>query len=309
MATSKKTHPIIVVGSSNTDMIVQLPRIPGPGETLLGGEFVMAAGGKGANQAVAAARAGGQVSFVAALGSDMFGDKALEGFEKEGIDVSHVRRDPKKPSGVALIFVADSGENSIAVAGGANGALKSTHLEASWFGPDTILVMQLETPLPTVKRAAQLARTAGGQVILNPAPACDLPDTLLRNIDILTPNEHEAALLTGRKVTDETSARAAARKLRKRGVRCVIITLGAQGAYVANDTVEQLVPGFQVKAVDTTAAGDVFNGALAACLAEGADLLDAVRFAHAAAACSVQRLGAQPSVPTRARIDRQLKKS
>lgn len=301
-----RSRPIIVVGSSNTDMIVRVPRIPTPGETLLGGKFLMAAGGKGANQAVAAARAGGQVSFVGCLGRDIFGDQALEGLTNDGIDVSRVRRDPEEPSGVALICVSESGENSIAVAGGANLALESAHLEASWFERESILLMQLEVPLPTVEQAARLAREAGALVILNPAPASELPDTLLRNVDILTPNEHEAALLTGNKVSDEASARTAACDLRKRGVGCVIVTLGAQGAFVANDAYEELVPGFEVEAVDTTAAGDVFNGVLATCLAEGKPFLESVRYAHAAAACSVQRLGAQPSIPQRSEIKHML---
>jgi len=296
---------IVVVGSSNTDMIIKLDRIPQPGETILGGEFSTAAGGKGANQAVAAARAGGDVTFVARVGRDMFGEQALAGFLRDRIDVQYVTRDKAAPSGVALIFVAKDGENSIAVAGGANARLcpndvkkaKGSIVRAS------AVVMQLETPLETVQAAAELAFRAGAPVILNPAPARDLPDKLLKRISILTPNETEAELLTGIAVTDEKTASRAAEKLRSRGVGTVIVTLGARGAFVAAASVRELVSGFRVKAVDTTAAGDVFNGALAVALGEGRTLLEAVRFANAAAAISVTRLGAQPSAPDRKEIE------
>ena len=301
---------IIVVGSSNTDMIIKLDRIPRPGETILGGAFVTAAGGKGANQAVGAARAGGQVTFIARVGQDMFGEQAVDGFVKDGINVDHVTRDKTNPSGVALIFVAKDGENSIAVAGGANAKLSPADVKKAKaaFAGASVLVMQLETPLETVQAAAALAAKAGVPVILNPAPAQPLPDKLLECVSILTPNETEAELLTGIAVTDAATAAAAATILCARGVQTVIITLGARGAYVATESGGQLVPGFKVKAMDTTAAGDVFNGALAVALAEGKPLDLAVRFANAAAAISVTRLGAQPSAPTRREIDRFLKK-
>ncbi|MCX6872851.1 MAG: ribokinase [Verrucomicrobia bacterium] len=301
---------ILVVGSSNTDMIIKLDRIPRPGETILGGAFVTAAGGKGANQAVGAARAGGQVTFIARVGQDMFGDQAVAGFAKDGINVEHISRDQTNPSGVALIFVAKDGENSIAVAGGANAKLSPADVRKAKaaFAGASVLVMQLETPLETVQAAADLAAKAGVCVILNPAPAQPLPDKLLNRVSILTPNETEAELLTGIAVTDDASAALAAAKLRARGVQTVIITLGARGAHVATASGEQLVPGFKVKAVDTTAAGDVFNGALAVAMAEGKPLELAVRFANAAAAISVTRLGAQPSAPTRREIERYLKK-
>jgi len=305
-----KTPRILVVGSSNTDMIIKLDRIPRPGETILGGAFVTAAGGKGANQAVGAARAGGQVTFIARVGRDMFGDQAVAGFVKDGINADYVTRDKTNPSGVALIFVAKDGENSIAVAGGANAKLSPADVRKAKaaFAGASVLVMQLETPLETVQAAADLAAKAGVRVILNPAPAQPLPDKLLNRVSILTPNETEAELLTGIAVKDDVSAAAAATKLRARGVRTVIITLGARGAFVATESGEQLVPGFKVKAVDTTAAGDIFNGALAVALAEGKPLELAVRFANAAAAISVTRLGAQPSAPTRREIERFLKK-
>lgn len=296
---------IIVVGSSNTDMIIQLERIPRPGETILGGQFSTAAGGKGANQAVAAARAGGQVTFVARVGRDMFGDQALAGFVQDGINVDHIVRDESAPSGVALIFVARDGENSIAVAGGANGQLSPADVQraASVLTDASMLVMQLETPLPTVQAAAELAAQAGVRLILNPAPAQALPDALLQRVSILTPNETEAELLTGVAVTDEAAANMAADKLLARGVQTVILTLGARGALVVNAASRQLIAGFVVKAVDTVAAGDVFNGALAVAMAEGQPLPQAVRFANAAAAISVTRLGAQPSAPQRHEID------
>jgi len=306
----KKNAPLIlVVGSSNTDMIIRLDRIPRPGETVLGGAFSTAAGGKGANQAVGAARAGGRVTFVARVGRDMFGEQAVAGFEKDGINVRHIVCDAAEPSGVALIFVAKDGENSIAVASGANGALAPADVRKAKgaFAAAAVLVMQLETPLATVQAAAELAAQAGVPVILNPAPAQPLPATLLKRVSILTPNETEAELLTGIKVDDEASAAKAAAKLRQLGVDTVIITLGARGAFIAYADGSQLVTGFKVKAVDTTAAGDIFNGALAVALAEGRPLVDAVRFANAAAALSVTKLGAQPSAPLRRDIEKFLR--
>jgi ribokinase len=301
---------IVVIGSSNTDMVVRLPRIPSPGETILGGDFLTAAGGKGANQAVGAARAGGKVSLVARVGKDAFGDQATAGYRREGIDVRCVFRDRDAPSGVALIFVAKDGENSIAVAGGANSKLSPADVKKATAAirAAAILLMQLETPLATVGVAADLAVKAGVRVILNPAPARPLPGSLLQRISILTPNETEAELWTGIKVNDDASAGRACARLRSRGVRTVILTLGARGAFLADLGGQQLVPGFKVKSVDTTAAGDVFNGALAVALAEGRALPAAVRFANAAAALSVTEGGAQPSAPTRLAIDKFLKR-
>lgn len=297
---------IVVVGSSNTDMIIQLARIPRPGETILGGEFTSAAGGKGANQAVAAARAGGNVTFVARVGKDIFGEQAIAGFRKDKINVDFVFADKTATSGVALIFVAKDGENSIAVAGGANGKLAPADVKkaAKAIRSAAVLVAQLETPLENVQAAAEIAAKAGVRFILNPAPARPLPDALLKLVSILTPNETEAELLTGIKVTDEASAAKAADKLLARGVRTVILTLGSRGAFIADASGKQLVRGLKVKAVDTTAAGDTFNGALAVALAEGKTLPAAVRFANAAAAISVTRLGAQPSAPARAEIEK-----
>ena len=296
---------IVVVGSSNTDMILQMERIPRPGETILGGKFSMAAGGKGANQAVAAARAGGQVAFLARVGRDMFGRQAIEGFRSDGIDLRQLIEDDRTPSGVALIFVAADGENSIGVASGANLCLSPADVQqaAEMIAEADILVMQLETPLETVHAAATIAAAHQVPVILNPAPAQPLDDSLLHMISVLTPNESEAELLTGVRVADETAASQAADRLRAKGVERVIVTLGARGAFVSASDFTGHVPAFPVKPVDTTAAGDVFNGALAVALSEGKSLESSVRFASAAAALSVTRLGAQPSAPRRSEID------
>jgi ribokinase len=301
-------NSILVVGSSNTDMIIKVERIPKPGETILGGEFASAAGGKGANQAVGAARAGGAVTFIARVGQDMFGDKAVAGFIADGINVEYVVRDPASPSGVALIFVGQNGENSIAVASGANANLTPADLRKAKnaFRQSNVVVLQLETPLKTVEAAAELAAMADARVILNPAPARPLPDELLQRVYLLTPNESEAELLTGMPVNDEAAAAKAADALLARGVHNVIITLGARGAFVAGRRARGLVEGYKVKPVDTTGAGDVFNGTLAVALAEGKSLLDAARFASAAAAISVTRLGAQTSAPRRDEIDQLL---
>jgi len=299
-----KAARIVVVGSANTDMIIRLKRIPRPGETILGGQFLTAAGGKGANQAVSAARAGGNVSFIARLGQDVFGDQAVAGYAGDGIEVAHVVRDSKLPSGVGLIFLAQDGQNSIAVAGGANERLSPMDIKKATrlFRGASIVLVQLEIPLQTVKAAIRLAVQAGARVILNPAPARPLPDQLLRQVSIVTPNETEAELPTGVRVTSVASAARAAAVLRARSVPTVIVTLGARGAFVSSDGIEQLVPGFKVRAVDTTAAGDIFNGALAVALAEDQPLTQAIRFANAAAAISVTRLGAQPSAPLRRQI-------
>jgi ribokinase len=270
-----------------------------------------AAGGKGANQAVGAARSGGRVALIARVGTDGFGDRAITGLRRDGIDVSRVFRDRRAASGVALIFVAKDGENSIAVAGGANAQLSRADVKkaAGAIRSAALLVAQLETPLATVSAAVLVAVKAGVPVILNPAPARPLPDRLLKLISILTPNETEAELLTGVKMTDDAAAAAACAKLRARGVRTVILTLGARGAYLADVSGQFLVPGFKVKAVDCTAAGDIFNGALSVALAERLTLREAVRFANAAAALSVTKRGAQPSAPTRAEIERFLRRN
>ena len=297
---------LVVIGSSNTDMIIQVPELPRPGETVLGGAFNTAPGGKGANQAVAAARAGGDVSLIACVGKDMFGEQALAGFAEAGINTQHCVIDEDAPSGIAQIVVSSSGENSIAVASGANARLSPRHLDAArpLISAAAVVVLQLETPVVTVVHAAQLAAQANSVVILNPAPAQALPDELYPLLSLITPNETEAELLTGISVHDETSAAQAADILHTRGVDTVMITRGRQGVFLSQsdasgETRRQQFPAFAVTAVDTTAAGDVFNGCLAVALTEGQVIDAAIRFAQGAAAISVQTLGAQTSAPER----------
>lgn len=296
---------IVVVGSSNTDLIVRADRIPRPGETVIGSAFHIAAGGKGANQAVAAARAGGAVTFVARIGTDNFGERALAGFKADGLDVSHIRRDPKVASGVALIIVNRDGENSIAVASGANARLSPADVRKASADIETAraVLLQLETHLPTVRAAARIAAANDVLVILNPAPARPLDAELLRRVDVLTPNKTEAEILTGIAVRSRNDMAEASHRLRQRGPKAVLITLGSKGVFVSAEGTETLLPAFDVKAVDTTAAGDVFNGALAVALAEGLTLLEAARFASAAAALSSTKMGAQPSAPKRSEIE------
>lgn len=291
---------IVVVGSSNTDMIIKVAHLPKPGETILGGEFTKAAGGKGANQAVAAARAGGQVTFIAKVGDDIFGESAINGFNEDRINVDHVSKDAEAPSGVAQIFVADDGENCIAVASGANAKLSSNDIREAKnvIEKADILLTQLETPVETISTAIGLAKDNGKIVILNPAPAQPLPDELLAQLSVITPNETEAELLTGVKVVNEESAAQASDALKAKGVETVIITLGSKGAFVDHEGEQYVVPGYKVEAADTTAAGDTFNGALAVGLSQKKDMKEAVKFANAAAALSVTKLGAQPSVPS-----------
>jgi len=294
---------IIVIGSSNTDMVVKSATLPRPGETVTGGEFFLAAGGKGANQAVAAARLGGAVTFIAKVGDDSFGEQAIEGYKKEGINTSHIGREKDCATGIALILVDQKGENMISVALGAN---------AQWNDADIvnirgiieqagIVVMQLEIPMNVVERVAQIAADAGVPVLLDPAPAVKLPQELLPNVTYLKPNEHEAEVVSGIKVVDEASAIKAAERILELGVRkAAIITLGAKGAVVLERGGQpQLIPALKVQVADSTAAGDAFTGALAWQLNEGTALLEAVKIANRVAALSTTRMGAQPSLPTR----------
>ena len=292
---------ITVIGSSNTDMIIKVPRIPKPGETILGGKFSTHAGGKGANQAVAAARAGGNVTFVGRVGDDIFGAQALKGLEKEGINIDYIVKDKEAPSGIAEILVAEEGGNSVAVASGANQNLSVYDIIAAKepILASDIILMQLEIPLKTVEYAAKLAYDNGIRVILNPTPGQPLPISILKTVTILTPNEYEAEMLTGIKIEDEGAAEDAGKILMSKGVNKVIITIGKKGALILDSSGSDLVGGFKVNAVDTTVAGDVFNGALAVALAEKNNIWEAVKFSNAAAALSVTKMGAQSSVPRR----------
>lgn len=295
---------ILVIGSSNTDMVIKTAHLPLPGETVLGGTFLMNAGGKGANQAVAAVRLGGQVTFVCKTGNDIFGQQAKQLFTDEGIDTTYVFSDMEHPSGVALITVNAQAENCIVVASGANAYLLPADLEkaADAFDQSDIILMQLETPLETIEQAASMAHAGKKTVILNPAPAQPLTKSLLQNVDILTPNETEAGMIAGIPVIDTASACEAARTICAMGVRTVIITLGAKGALIYTEDYQAEIPAEKVVAVDTTAAGDVFNGALAVALSENREIADAVQFACKAAAISVTRIGAQTSAPYRREI-------
>jgi ribokinase len=295
---------ILVVGSSNTDMVVKTRKLPAPGETVLGGTFLMNPGGKGANQAVGAARLGGQVTFVAKVGNDIFGQQAISGFQQEGINTTYILTDNDHPSGVALINVDDSGENCITVAPGSNAYLQpdntDTALQAT--PADTLVLLQLEIPLQTVEHVVRQAANRNLRVILNPAPAQELPADLFPNLFLITPNETEAELLTGIHVTDLVTAEQAAQKFHEMGVSNVVITLGSKGAYLHTGTSGQLITSPVVKAVDSTAAGDCFNGALTVALAEGQYLADAVAFGCKAASISVTLMGAQASMPKRSEI-------
>jgi len=290
---------IIVVGSSNTDMVIKTKRIPAPGETVLGGTFFINAGGKGANQAVAASRLGGTVSFICKTGSDIFGQQAVAGLKKENINTEFIFTDTQKPSGVALITVDENAENCIVVAPGANASLSVGDIGEieNFIVQAEIILMQLEIPLETVAHIANFAAKNKITVILNPAPACELPDELLKNISIITPNENEAEKLTGITVTDIRTAEQAAKSLFNRGVETVIITLGAEGALLLSRDKVIHIPGYKVNPIDTTAAGDVFNGALTMAISEKKSLEEAIDFACKAAAISVTRLGAQASAP------------
>lgn len=296
---------LVVLGSVNADHVLRVPHFPRPGETLTGHSYQVVPGGKGANQAVAAARLGAPVSFIARIGDDAIGQQMRQGFEQDGIDVSAVELDETLPTGIAIIYVSDEGENSIGISAEANGALSPAMVKRheAMIADAHTLLLQLEVPLESVFEAAKLARSHGTRVVLNPAPARPLPAELLALVDLITPNQTEAELLTGVKVSDEASAAQAADRFHQMGISDVMITLGSQGAYCSNARQQQLIPGFRVEAVDTTAAGDTFNGALLAAELAGADFNAAVRFAHGAAALSVTKFGAQSSIPSKVEVD------
>lgn len=294
---------IFVIGSANTDMVVKAATLPLPGETVLGGQFFMNAGGKGANQAVAAARMGANVTFVAKVGDDIFGIQTIEGLQREKINTQYIFKDKIAPSGTALINVNEEGENCIVVAPGANANLLPKDIEnISDLAAATILLTQLETPIETIAYLAALATSNNQKLVLNPAPAQLLAADILETLFLITPNETEASILTGIKVIDEITAQQAAAILLAKGVQNVIITMGSKGAFFKNNETQFMVPAPEVKAVDTTAAGDTFNGAIVAAIAEGQTWENAIAMAVKAASISVTRLGAQASVPYRNEI-------
>src|SRR5690554_808117 len=299
---------VVVVGSLNMDLVVRAPRIPAPGETLLGGEFHTVPGGKGANQAVAAARLGARVSMVGRLGADDFATQLLANLEADGIDHSAVIQDASTTTGVALIVVADDGQNSIVVASGANMQVTPDDVDAAaeTIAAADVLLLQLEIPLDAVQRAAEIAHEHGVPVVLNPAPARDLPADLLSRVDVLIPNESETALLTGLPVDTRAELEAAARTLLDRGISTAILTLGARGAMLATGSEVEIIPTFKVQPVDTTAAGDAFVAGFSVALAEGKPVAEAVRWGNAAGALAATRLGAQTSLPRRAELEQLL---
>ncbi|GAA4779919.1 ribokinase [Olivibacter ginsenosidimutans] len=292
---------IIVVGSTNMDMVVKTTHIPAPGETVLGGTFLMNPGGKGANQAVAAARLGGDVAFIAKIGNDIFGRQSAQLFDEEEINGTGILSDTDYPSGIALITVDEAGENSIVVAPGANAQLKPHDVvdQLKAYPASKIMLLQLEIPLDTVKAAITYARERDVLVMVNPAPVNPGIAAVFSWIDVLTPNIKEAEMLSGLTIHDVETAKAAALVIHQKGVKQVIVTLGKLGAVMADREGTAHIPAPAVKTVDTTAAGDVFNGALAVYLSEDRSLRDAIRFACSAAAIAVTRLGAQSSIPYR----------
>lgn len=302
-------NKLIVLGSVNADHVLQVPSFPRPGETLMGRNYQVIPGGKGANQAVAAARLGADIGFIACVGSDSFGKNIIQSFAQDGINTDYVSSIPSTPTGVALIQVSDEGENSICLSPEANNALDQDRVSIF---KDPIqhcdyLLLQLETPLDGIESAIKLAKSSSNsdiKVVLNPAPAKALPNSILNNIDIITPNETEAEVLTGIAVTDDISAQEAANNLHEKGISTVIITLGAKGVWLSENGKGKIIQGFKVTALDTTAAGDTFNGAFVTALLEGMATIPAIQFAHAAAALSVTRFGAQTSIPTRQETDK-----
>lgn len=300
-----KFNKIVVIGSANTDMVIYTDGFPKPGETIVGDRFFMDQGGKGANQAVAASRLGGHVSFICKVGKDFLGSQTIQCLQNEGIDVSNVVIERDCSSGVAMIMVDKKGQNYIIVAPGANMTLEQKDIEKSipQIQEAEILLMQLEIPLKTVMYAAKFGNALGKKVILDPAPAMVMPDILYSYVYMITPNETEAEFLTGIQVSDETSAHKAAALLKRKGVEVVVITMADKGAYLLSDGIEELIPSPNVKAIDTVAAGDTFNGALAVALVECSNLSDAVRFANEAASVAVRRRGAQSSIPFRSELE------
>ncbi|MBL1407621.1 ribokinase [Sphingobacterium faecale] len=296
---------IVVVGSTNTDMVVKTERFPHPGETVLGGEFFMNLGGKGANQAVAAARLGAEVQFITKVGDDLFGQDAIKQLRNENIDASAIAIDRKRSSGVALITVDKNGENNIVVASGANAALnfEDNMVLEKTITADTIVLVQLEIPLATIEQVCGFAKKRGATVVLNPAPATTLSAGIMQAVDIITPNQQEAEMLSGIAVIDEKTAKLAAIKISSLGPKAVLITMGSKGAYLYENGDAKFMEAYKVVAVDTTAAGDVFNGALVVGLSRGESVSEAMDLACKSAALAVTRIGAQASAPTLSEVE------
>jgi ribokinase len=297
-------NQILVIGSSNTDMVIKTKKLPCPGESIVNGTYMANTGGKGANQAVAAARLGGAVTFITKRGNDLFGNQFVGLFMREGIDTKYIVKDVDHPSGVALITVDSRGRSSSVTAPGSNSFLVPEDIPQNIFDPNIfdILLIQLEIPLKTVEYSVIKASEKGIKVILNPAPVCIIPDYLYKYIWLITPNETEAEVLTGIKVFNKLSAENAARKLQEKGVRNVVISMGALGAYIQTENISELIPATRVKVVDITAVGDVFNGALSVAIGEGKDIVNSVFFANKAASISATRMGAQASIPYRKEV-------
>ena len=291
--------PIVVLGSLNMDLVVRSPRLPKPGETLIGEPFQTFPGGKGANQAVAIARLGAPVVMIGRVGSDGFGSELIATAAKDGVDTRGIAVDSEAATGVALITVEASGQNTIIVVSGANANITPEHVErqAGLIQSASLLVMQLESPLDAVMAATRLASQAGVKVLLNPAPAQSLPTELLRNVELLAPNQTELSLLV-----EAGNVAEAAQKLIEMGVGVMVVTLGNEGSYILSPDMEIHLPAFPVSAIDTVAAGDAFIGAFAVAIAEGKPLREAARWGNAAGAIAVTRLGAQPSLPRREEV-------
>ncbi|MFA6978546.1 MAG: ribokinase [Ignavibacteriaceae bacterium] len=298
-------NKVVVIGSYNTDLRIKTSRIPRPGETIIGGIFSEGGGGKGANQAVAAVRAGAEVSFIARVGNDLLGKEGIQRLAEEQINTRYIFHDTDVPTGVAFIVVDNRGENSIVVASGANALLSPADIETAKdeITSATVLLLQLESPIDTIRAAIKKSHEHGTIVILNPAPAQPLEKSLLKEIDIITPNKVEAEMITGIKVTDEESLRSIVEKFFEFGIKNVFITLGSKGVFAGLPNSMEHIPAFNVCSVDSTGAGDVFSGSLAAFVAEGMDLEKAAKMANASASISVTRLGAQNSAPQRIEIE------
>ena len=298
---------IVILGSCNTDLVIKVRHFPLPGETIIGSDFMTNQGGKGANQAVSVARMGGQALFIAKVGNDSFGKNSIAAMNEEGIDTRFCFVTDKAPTGVAMIDVDDKGENCIIVASGANALLsiEDVELARKEIESASILLMQLETPIPTLMYAAEMAHEAGVTVVLNPAPFPKdaLPKEFLKNVDIITPNETEAEAMSGVHVSDETAALQAIEAIQKLGVSKVVITAGSAGAYTVVNGKAVCVPTYKTKVVDTTAAGDTFCGALCVSLSEEKDITSSIAFANKAASISVTRMGAWRSIPHREELN------